>query len=175
MRAGRRRNDDDFEGDDVAFVKYFKERVYATFTGLAVVLVVAAGQHPEPAHLLPTLLLSVVGIVAAGFVSDVIAHLAVHRALPAPREWYLLARIASGGLGTVVAPALVLLAALWEIVPDDASLTAVLGIYIVTLAVIGWLAVRRSRLVWWLQVLVLLVLVAFGFAVIGIQALAHAL
>src|SRR3546814_5030626 len=81
----------------------------------------------------------------------------------------------SGCLGTVVAPALVRLAALWEIVPDDASLTAVLGIYIVTLAVIGWLAVRRSRLVWWLQVLVLLVLVAFGFAVIGIQALAHAL
>src|SRR3546814_19761936 len=117
MRAGRRRDDDDFEGDDVAFVKYFQARVYATFTGLALLLVVAAGEHPEPAHLLPTLLLSVVGIVSAGFVSTVIAPLPVHRALPAPRAWSRLARTHSGAIGPLVAPALVPPAAPSAIVP----------------------------------------------------------
>ncbi|MCM3659314.1 hypothetical protein M3147_18845, partial [Agromyces mediolanus] len=60
-----------------------KERVYATFTGLAIVLV----QHSNVAHLdaaraTLTLLVGIVAITAAGFVADVIAHLAVHEAFP---------------------------------------------------------------------------------------------
>jgi hypothetical protein len=173
--ASHRRPQDDFDGDDAAFVKYFKERIYASFTGFAIVLVVAAGEEPDAAHLLSALVLGVVGIISAGFVSDVIAHLAVHRILPDPGEWLLLLRIAAGGLGTAVAPALVLLGALLDVIPQDVALVAVSVIYVVTLALIGWLAVRRSRLVWWMQVIVLGVLVALGLAVIGIQSLAHSL
>ena len=51
-----------------AFVSYLKERVYATFTGLAIVLVVATGDHPEADHALIALVLGVLGITAAGFV-----------------------------------------------------------------------------------------------------------
>jgi hypothetical protein len=171
--ADRRTPEDDFDGDRDAFVKYFKERVYASFTGFAIVLVVAAGEHPDAAHLLSALVLGVVGIVSAGFVSDVIAHLAVHRTLPSSREWWLLARIAGGGLGTAVAPALLLAGALLDLIPQDAALVAVSVIYLVTLALIGWLAVRRSQLVWWMQLIVLAVLVALGLAVLGIQSLAH--
>ncbi|MGP3533704.1 hypothetical protein ACTU3I_02840 [Microbacterium sp. RD1] len=173
MRENRRTHDPDFDGDDVAFAKYFKERVYATFTGLAIVLVVAVAEHPHASHGLTALLLGVGGIVSAGLVSDVIAHLAVHRSLPGRGELLLMLRIAAGGLGTVVAPAIVLLLAVLGVFADDPALTAATIIYLLTLAVIGWLAVRRSRLSWWAQIIVLAVLIVLGLAVIGIQTLAH--
>jgi hypothetical protein len=160
-------------GDDEAYVKYFKERVYATFTGLAIVLVVNTSAHPTAAAALTALLLGVAGIIAAGFVSDIIAHLAVHRTLPDAREWGLLLRIAAGGLSTAVAPSVVLFLAVVDVFGDDHALRAAATIYIVTLAVIGWLVVRRSRMRVWQQLIVLAVLVALGFGVIGVQALAH--
>lgn len=173
-RAGGRSAGDAPVRPDIV-VKYFKERVYATFTGLAIVLVVAAADEPDAAHMLTALALGVLGIVAAGFVSDAIAHLAVHRVPPSRREWFLLVRIAARGLSTAVVPVLVLAGALVGLYPEGAAVVVVCGIYVVTLAVTGWLAVRRSRLSWRAQLLVLAVLLAFGLAVIGIQALAHAL
>lgn len=177
MARARQAHDprDDFDGDDEAYVKYFKERVYATFTGLAIVLVVSVGAHADAAHGLIALLLGVLGIVAAGFVSDVIAHLAVHRSLPTAAEFVMLLRIAAGGFGTVVAPAIVLVLAQFDVIDDEVALRTAIIIYIVTLAVIGWLTVRRSQLAWWGQLVVLAILVAFGLLVIGVQALAHGL
>jgi hypothetical protein len=164
---------DDIAVDD--FVKYFKERVYATFTGLAIVLVTGAGAHPEARTALIALALGVGGIVAAGFVSDVIAHMAVHRTLPAAKDWVLLLRIAGGGLSTAVTPAILLLLGALGVLRDETALTAATVVYIVTLGVIGWLVVRRARLVWWKQLVVLAVLVILGLLVIGIQSLAHGL
>ena len=43
-----------------------------------------------------------------------------------------------------------------------------------TLAVLGELAVRRTHLEWWKQVIALAMLVGLGLAVIGLQQLAHA-
>lgn len=163
---------EEFAGDDNAFVLYFKERIYATFTGLAIVLVVAAAEHPEPQHAVLALLLGVAGITIAGFVSDVIAHLAVHQHLPSAREVAIMVRIAGGAIGTVVVPGILLVLAWLEVMPFSAALTAATVVYIVTLAVVGWFAVRRSTLPWWKQALVLVALAGLGFAVIGIQLLA---
>jgi hypothetical protein len=168
------RHREDF-GDPEDFVKYFKERVYATFTGLAIVLVVGVSAHPTAEAALVALLLGVAGITAAGFVSDIIAHLAVHENLPDKDEWMLLLRVAGGGLSTLVAPAVFLVLAIVDVMHDDTALRVATIIYVVTLAVIGLLVVRRSRLTWWQQLLVLAVLVALGLVVIGIQALAHGL
>lgn len=158
-------------GDD-DFVAYFKERIYATFTGLAIVLVVSASAHPEPSHAVLALLLGVAGIVAAGFVSDVVAHLAVHQHLPDRHEFAILGQIAGGGLSTLVVPGLLLVLSWLEVMPVVAALRASTVVYIATLAVVGWFAVRRSKLVWWKQLLVLVVLTGLGLAVVGIQILA---
>lgn len=174
-RAGRDlRHREDFT-DPEDFVKYFKERVYATFTGLAIVLVVGVSAHPTAEAALIALLLGVAGITAAGFVSDIIAHLAVHQSLPGKDEWMLLLRIVGGGLGTVVAPAIMLVLAVAGVLEDATALRVATIIYIVTLAVIGLLVVRRSKLSWWQQLFVLAVLVALGLVVVGIQSLAHGL
>ena len=62
-----------------------KERVYITFTALAVVL--ALQSHAESAaRATVTLLIAVVGTLLAVFVADIVSHLAVHAALPTSRE-----------------------------------------------------------------------------------------
>lgn len=58
-----------------------KERVYATFTGLAIVLVLRA-HDPTPQDATYSLVIGVLGITVAGFAAEVIAHLAAHASLP---------------------------------------------------------------------------------------------
>jgi uncharacterized membrane protein YfcA len=154
---------------------YFKERVYATFTGLAIVLVVLANEHADAEHALFALLLGVLGITAAGFVSDMISHLAVHREFPERIDLIVMLRVAGGALGTVITPGILLLLAWMNVMSLTAALRAASIVYVVTLAVIGWFAVRRSRLEWWRQLIALAVLVALGLAVVGLQTLAHSI
>jgi len=163
------------EGGEQAIVAYFKERVYATFTGLAIVLVVSSSEHPEADHAFWALILGVVGITAAGFVSDVISHLSVHRTFPGRVDLLISTRIAGGALGTLLTPGILLLLALLDVMPLDAALQASAIVYIATLAVIGWFAVRRSDLAWWKQVIALAILVALGLLVVGLQTLAHSI
>lgn len=168
----RHRRDPIREADAPTMTAYLRERIYATFTGLALVLVVGASDHVDPAHAFLTPVLGVVGIVLAGLVSDMLSHLVAHQTLPSRAEMGTLLRIAVGGLMTVAVPALLLLLAWLDVMPVEAALTASAMIYVITLALIGWLAVRRSSLSWPRKFLVLGVLVGLGMLVIAIQILA---
>lgn len=163
-----------FDGDADAFVRYFKERVYATFTGLAIVLVVSASDHPEADHAFFALVLGVVGITAAGFVSDIVSYLAVHQEFPGGGEFAVLGRIAGGALSTVLVPAILLVLAWTGVMHLDTALQIASIVYIATLGVIGWMAVGRARLSWLQKLLALTILVALGLLVIALQTLAHA-
>jgi hypothetical protein len=156
-----------------AIAVYFKERVYATFTGLAIVLVVLGGGHADAAHAISALILGVLGITAAGFVSDVISHLAAHGEFPSRREVVLMLKVAGGALGTLAVPVMLLALAAFDVTPLDTALRASSAVYIATLGLIGWIAVRRSRITWWKQLLALAVLMALGLGVVGLQILAH--
>ena len=59
---------------------------------------------------------------------------------------------------------------LWDV---DTALIASVCVYVVTLALIGWFAVRRSNIVWWKQLLALVMLVVLGLLVVLLQTLAH--
>ncbi|WP_434969482.1 hypothetical protein [Microbacterium sp. bgisy207] len=69
-------------GGSRAVGAYLRERVYATFTGLAIVLVVSQADHADADHALLALLFGVLGITIAGLVSDVVSHLAVGGSSP---------------------------------------------------------------------------------------------
>jgi hypothetical protein len=159
--------------DETTVAAYFKERVYATFTGLAIVLVTASSEHAEPDHAFLALVLGVLGITAAGFASEVISHLAVHREFPKGREFALAVRIAGGAMGTVLVPVIIIALAWLGVIGIDGALQACVIVYIVTLAVIGWFAVRRSKLPWWQQLIALGILLALGLLVIVLQTIAH--
>lgn len=151
-----------------------KERVYATFTGLAIVLV----QHSNVAHLdaaraTLTLLVGIVAITAAGFVADVIAHLAVHEAFPDRAETGRMVRVSGTALASAALP-LLLLALAWAGVMElEPALRISSIVYLATLGVIGYAAVRRTRIAWWKQLVALGILVALGAGVVLLQQLAH--
>ncbi|WP_159604937.1 hypothetical protein [Agromyces humi] len=175
MEHDRRRRDR-FAGRPVEErAEALKERVYATFTGLAIVLVQAGNvEHLTARQATLALLVGIVGITVAGFVADIVSHLAVHAAFPNPAELGRMARVAGEALASAGVP-LILLALAWLGVFELAgALRAASIVYIVTLALIGFLAVRRTHLEWWKQLLALAMLVGLGLAVIGLQQLAHA-
>lgn len=154
---------------------YLKERVYATFTGLAIVLVLASDvEHHDARGSLFTLVIGVLGITVAGYVSDIIAHLAVHRELPHRAEHTLMLRVAGGAISTVVVPAVIIALAWAGVFQLAGALRASTIVYLATLGAIGYLAVRRARLRWWQQLGALLALVLLGALVVLLQTLAHA-
>lgn len=174
MRTRRiRRSDEPLTGAEASQgVAYLKERTYATFTGLAIVLVVDSGGHVDARHAFLALVLGVVGIVVAGTVSEFTAHLVVHRGPPHGAELAAMARVAGGAVATVVLPAVLLGLAWAQVLPVGVAVDIVKWTYIATLAAIGLLAVRGGHLSLRYRVIVLSVLVGLGLAVVGVQALA---
>ena len=178
QRVGERRDDrhdevvNDFEGDMDAVALYFKERIYATFTGLAILLVVESAGHPDAQHATLALLLGVLGIVVAGFVADIVSHLAVHQHLPDGRDMRILLRIAGGALSTVIVPGILLILVWSGVLELEGAIRASVIVYLVTLGLVGWFAVRRSLLPWWKQLLVLAVLIVLALGAVFIQILA---
>lgn len=162
------------EGDETTIAQYLKERIYATITGLAIVLVYSNSTEPHPARdALLSLLVGVASITAAGYLSDVIAHMAAHKRFPTGSDQRTLARVAIGALTTLVTPGILLLLAVLGVMELDTSLRVATIVYVGTLAAIGLGAVRRAGLNWWQRTLVLLVLVVFGGVVVGLQVLSH--
>lgn len=150
-----------------------KERVYATFTGLAIVLVLRA-HEPTPQAATFSLVIGVLGITVAGFVADVIAHLAAHASFPDREQLGRMFRVASGAFASVGVPVVLLLLSWAGWISVTVALQAATWVYLATLALIGWAAVRRTDLSWWKQLLALGALVLLGGIVIVLQLLAHA-
>ncbi|MFE4834555.1 hypothetical protein ACFRAU_07715 [Arthrobacter sp. NPDC056691] len=151
-----------------------KERVYVTFTGLAVVLALAS--HSEalaPGAAATTLAITVVGTLLAVFVADLVSHLAVHAKTPTRSELSHMARVSFGAFGAIVFPLIfIAVAALgrWSI---ETALRASTLALIVSLVLIGYLAVRRVKMAWWQRLIALGAECVLGAAVVGLELLAH--
>jgi hypothetical protein len=151
-----------------------KERVYATFTGLAIVLVqINNVEHLTATRATLTLLVGIIAISAAGFVAEVIAHLAVHQAFPDGGELGRMARVSGTAIASAGVPLILLVLAVLGVFQLEGALRAASIVYLVTLGLIGWFAVRRTRVAWWKQLVSLGILLALGAGVILLQQLAH--
>jgi hypothetical protein len=155
-------------------VEALKERVYASFTGLAIVLV----QYENAEHIAAnraalTLLVGIVAITAAGFVADVIAHLVIHAAFPRREDLGRMLRVAGSAIASASVPLVLLGLAAFGVLEVGTALFAGAIVYLVTLGLIGYVAVRRTHVAWWEQLIALGMLVLLGLAVVGLQQLAH--
>jgi hypothetical protein len=63
--------------------------------------------------------------------------------------------------------------AVFDVMELETSLRVSAIVYLVTLGLSGWVAVRRARLSVWQQLIALAALVLLGVLVIGVQVLAH--
>lgn len=152
-----------------------KERVYVTFSALAVVMALQshAEEHLTAAEAAGTLTITVTGTLLAVFVADLVSHLTVHALAPTRPELGGMARVTFGAAGAAVLPLVFIVLAgigVWDV---SAALRAAAAVLVATLALVGYLAVRRLRLPWWQQLIALGAEAALGIAVIGLEVLAH--
>ena len=151
-----------------------KERVYVTFAALAVVMTLRShGEEVSPRVAATTLLITVGGTLLAVLLADVVSHLAVHAAVPTAAEARHMVAVCTGALGVLVLPMIFLGfagAGSWS---TDAALRASTIALVVSLGVVARLAVRRIPIPTWQRLLVLVAVVALGFAVVSLELLAH--
>ncbi|WP_156891223.1 hypothetical protein [Agromyces subbeticus] len=151
-----------------------KERVYAAYTGLAIVLVQHSHlEHIDATRATLTLLIGIVAITSAGYVADIVAHLSVRAAFPNRVEMGRMLRTAGTAIASAGVPLVLLALAAFGVFSLNAALWAASIVYVATLGLIGYLAVRRTGVVWWQQVFAFGTLVALGLTVVVLQQYAH--
>ncbi|WP_025156545.1 hypothetical protein [Leifsonia aquatica] len=151
-----------------------RERIYVTFTALAILMAMNAhGESLDPPTVLWTLLISVVGVLLAGLASDLVSHMIVHNTLPTPREFRHLVAVASRALAVMVVPVAALLLAITGTISIRAAMITAIVALIASLAVVARIAVSRTGLGGWKQLLVLVAIVALGVLVVFLEQLAH--
>ncbi|SFR68546.1 hypothetical protein SAMN05428970_0452 [Agromyces sp. CF514] len=151
-----------------------KERVYATFTGLAIVLVQLQNvDHLVAGRTAAELAVGILAISAAGLAADVISFVSVHSRFPRAHEVRVMLRIAASAIASAGVPVLLLLLAAFGVMELEPALRLGSLVYLVTLGVIAYLGVRRTNAPWWKQLAALAILMAVGLSVILIQLAAH--
>lgn len=153
-----------------------RERVYVTFTALAVIMALDAhSEHLEPKTAVLTLFVSVVGILLAGFGADLVAHTVVHSAPPGRAELRHLLGVATGGLAAVATPLLLLCLAWAGVMPVQAALTAGRWVLVVTMGILAYIALRTVKIPMLQRLLLIVVLVAIGVGAVALELFAHSL
>ena len=151
---------------------HLKERVYITFSALGVVL--ALHSHGEEAReAAVTLLVTVIGTLLAVFVADLVSHIAAHATLPDHSQVRYMLRVSFGALAALVIPFVFVGLAVADVWPIDRALRGASIALVVALVAIGFVAIRRVRLPRWQRLVVLFAEFVLGFAVVGLERLAH--
>lgn len=145
-----------------------------TFAALAVVLTLRShGEEVSARVAATTLAITVGGTLLAVLLADVVSHLAVHAALPTAAEARHMVAVCTGALGVLVLPMIFLGVAGgggWDV---DAALQASTVALVVSLGVVARIAVRRLPIPKPQRLVVLVAVVALGFAVVALELLAH--
>lgn len=151
-----------------------KERVYVTFTSLAVVLTMASHAEGLTAGRAATgLVIAVAGTLLAVLVADFVAHLAVHQTMPTPTERRHMIAVSAGALSVIGLPLIFLALAGGGVWPLSTALRASIAALVFSLVVIGYLAVRRVSMPVSQRLIVLGAEALLGMIVIALELLAH--
>ena len=151
-----------------------KERVYVTFTALAMTVGFERdAEHTTAGGAGLMLLLTVVGTLLAVFVADVTAHMVRHSSLPSRSELGHLMYVSFGSLSVIVVPFALLGLSALGVIGVSAALRAIAVVLVTTLIGVILFAVRRLKVTPWLKILVLAIMAALGLAVLGIELAVH--
>lgn len=150
-----------------------KERIYITFTALAVVLTLTGRTDISARTAATTLLVTVAGSALAMFLAEVLAHIVVHDRVLTRAEAGHAAATVAGALSAVVLPILLLASAMagrWSV---TVALRASVVVLVLWLVGVGYAAVRGLSLPLWQRMLMLLVEAGAGIGVVALELLAH--
>jgi hypothetical protein len=153
--------------------KSLKERIYATFTGLAILAALAANGHATAWEAFVAVLVGVSGISAAGFLAEVVAHQVAHRRLPSGREIGAMALVSLTAVSSALAPLVVLAVAGFGALDVDLALRLAMGLYAATLVVIFLVASHRSGLKPLQRLISSAMFVGLALIVVAVLLVAH--
>lgn len=151
-----------------------KERIYVSFTALAVIIALRAHeQHPTASVALGTLAITVAATICAVYVADLLSHMVIHARLPPAAEHrHMLA--GTLGAGAVAIPPMACLTLAWVGLYDTLTgLLAAMLVTIATLGAVGLLAVRRLSVPRAQRIAVLAAESVLAVAVIALELLSH--
>jgi hypothetical protein len=150
-----------------------KERIYASFTGLAILAAVSATGHATCAQVLLSVTIGVLGISAAGLLAEIIAHQLAHQRLPAVGELHTMGRIALGASGSASAPVIVLALAWAGMISLEWALWIAMALYAATLVAVMLVAAHRTGLRPIQRLLSSAMLLGLALVVVALLRLAH--
>ena len=150
-----------------------RERIYVTFTALAILMAMNGHGELDSPTVLWTLVISVLGVLLAGLASDLVSHMIVHSSLPTAKEFGHMAAVSSRALAVLVVPVIAVALAVFDVIEARTGMVIAIAALILALAVIAWIAVARSGLSGWRQFIALAVLLALGVLVVFLEALVH--
>ena len=151
-----------------------KERVYIIFTSLAVVLALRShADETSPGAAAATLSIVVIGSLLGIFVADLLSHLTVHSKLPTGDELHHMITVSAGGLGVLLTPLLLLTGAGLGLWSTAVALGWAVVVLVVSLMVVGYLAIRRLEIPVHHKVAIMFAEVVLSLLVIGLELLAH--
>jgi hypothetical protein len=115
----------------------------------------------------------VIGSLLGIFVADMLSHLTVHSQLPTGEELHHMIAVSAEGLGVLVTPLLLLAAAGLGIWSTAVALGWAVVVLVVSLAVVGFLAIRNLEIPLRHKAAIMFAEVVLSLLVIGLELVAH--
>ena len=154
-------------------VGHLKERIYVTFTLLAVSITLASHVPEHALEAVFTIFVTVLGSVLAALTAELLSHMILHERWLDASE---LREVLWGSWGALasITPSLLMVASSmlgWVSLQDSLRYSA--GLALLSLILIAYMAVRNLRLTVAQQVVAISAEAALGFVVIVLELLAH--
>jgi hypothetical protein len=156
-------------------VARLRERLYGAISCLATLVVLTRYTEDDTSGWVRMLDVGVTmgGLWAASLLADWVAHMSVHQRAPRGQELWRMLQASGQILQAALLPMLALGSAVIGLLETDTAMWVAKWILVVELGAIALLAVRRTRLPLWQQVLTVAALSGIGLLVIGIKVLSH--
>jgi len=151
-----------------------KERIYVTFTALAVTIATEReADHATVGTAALTLLLTVVGTLLAVSVAEYIAQMVRDGEVPDRRDVGHILYVAFSSLGALPAPLAILGLSALGVLDLAAALRIIAIVLVATLVLVTLVAVRRLRVAFGVKLLVLAGVAALGILVLAVELAVH--
>lgn len=156
-------------------VALLRERLYGAISCLATLAVLARYTDENTSAWARILDVTVAagGLWAASLLAEFVARLGVEgRAPRGPAAWGML-RSSGQILEAAVGPIVILIVSAIGVLETPTAVWLAMWFLVIEMALIAFLAVRRTNLRWWQQALAVVALSALGAAVVAIKMIAH--
>jgi hypothetical protein len=151
-----------------------KERIYITFTALAVCITLES--HAEELAIgiaAATLALTVFGTLLAVFVADIVSHMVTHSSLPDRVEFRHIVATTLGSWVVLVVPFLLLAIAALGLLSLSSALVVMSFVLVTTLVAVTLVAVYRLKVPLWQKAAALAAVLVLGLAVVALELAVH--